>query len=72
MKLSQLWQYCTKKKEVEKPDTTQATNTKTVGKTRIRWVLDNFGNYRQVIRVKCPNKIAKRITVLAREMRGLA
>jgi len=36
---------------------------------RKQWWTDKFGNVRQVVKVKCPNKIARRITVLACELR---
>ena len=55
------------KEEVKKPALMTPIKLKT--KTRKKWVCDKFGNYRQVVEVTCPNKIAKRITVLAKDLR---
>lgn len=71
MKLKQLlkWFGLGKEEETKKPALMTPIKLKT--KARKKWVCDKFGNIRQVVKVKCPKKVAKRITVLAKEIADL-
>ena len=68
MKLKNLlkWFRLDKKEEIVRP---VMKPIKLKPTKRKKWWIDKFGNKRQVVEVNCPRKIAKRITILAKEIR---
>jgi len=67
--LTKLVNYFKKQKKVEAKRPTIKLNVPKEKKKRKRYVKDKWGNRRQVVEVKTPRKIAKRITILAAELK---